>query len=97
MVAKAIPRTPSPDTGMVSIRSRKFPETTARPAGIYYAVFIGQHAKGGWMADQLEAKALAAEFEKNVRPCLRCKGPFYSHGSHNRMCDPCRTRDTGIL
>lgn|GEM_PF-1347309 len=28
-----------------------------------------------------------------TRPCLRCRKPFESEGSHNRLCGPCGKRD----
>lgn len=35
------------------------------------------------------------ELERNksakIRPCLRCRSSFHSHGSGNRICDPCKS------
>lgn len=30
-----------------------------------------------------------------LRDCLTCRTPFYSEGSHNRICDPCKVCNSG--
>lgn len=84
-------------TGSVNVRSRVFPKTKNRAGGTYYAVFIGQHAQGGWSPDLAKVEARAKEIEKARRPCLCCGRIFLSQGAHNRLCDQCRRRDSGIL
>ena len=33
--------------------------------------------------------------KSKIRPCLTCRRPFFSEGSHHRMCDCCKQVGTG--
>lgn len=84
-------------TGSVNVRSRVFPPKKNRAGGTYWAVFIGQHAQGGWSPDRAKVEARAKEIERALRPCLCCRRTFLSQGAHNRLCDLCRRLDSGIM
>jgi tRNA(Ile2) C34 agmatinyltransferase TiaS len=43
------------------------------------------------------AEALHRMSKWKMRKCLRCGDDFNSEGAHNRMCHPCRQRDSGGL
>lgn len=32
--------------------------------------------------------------EEGIRECLKCRGPFFSWGAGNRVCQPCKSKDS---
>lgn len=61
-----------------------------------WAVFIGLIKASPWMKNEVEARKVFAEAQKNYRPCMCCNNFFMSTGPGHRMCGRCRNLDMGM-
>jgi hypothetical protein len=53
---------------------------------------LAKSADGTWVAPANKAAVAQPRHQPKKRPCMSCGKEFLSEGSHNRLCDGCRTR-----
>jgi hypothetical protein len=61
------------------------------------AKLAGPYAKKWWAEKRRNDLAGVVRPPKSgTRPCLCCRDPFLSTGAHHRMCDYCRSQNSGL-